>query len=310
MIDAGAWALEAEGLRRVYEGGRGRESRVALDSVTFRVARGAWCALLGPNGAGKSTLMRIACTLEPAREGRIRVLGMDPTRDVRRVRARLGVVFQRPALDPLLSVRENLLLHGALQGVPDCARAADEIARALDVADRLSDRVGTLSGGLTRRVDLARALLHTPDLLLLDEPTTGLDHEARMRFLADLEARRGSTGMTVVHSTHLMDEAERASQVILLDQGRIVGMGEPRELRAKLGGAVVRGTREAGPAMRDAGLSVTPTPGGVIGVAREGEVDRAVGRLASAGVPFEFGPPTLADVYVSMTGRTLDGEGA
>ncbi|MGD9691926.1 MAG: ABC transporter ATP-binding protein [Phycisphaerales bacterium] len=310
MSAGGGWALEAEGLRRVYPGGRGREARVALDGVSFRVERGAWCALLGPNGAGKSTLMRILCTLEPAREGRVRVLGADPADDVRAVRERIGVVFQKPAMDGLLSVRENLTLHATLQGVAEPTRAAEETAQALGVADRLPDKLGTLSGGLTRRVDLARALLHSPDLLLLDEPTTGLDHESRMRFLADLEARREATGMTVVLSTHLMDEAERASQVILLNEGRIVGMGEPGALRNALGGAVVRARREAAEAMRGVGLDVSSTPGGVMGVACNGDIEQAVGRLASAGVAFEFGPPTLADVYVSMTGRSLNGEAA
>lgn len=254
--------------------------------------------------------MRIAATLEPAAEGRVRVLGESTSASLSELRRRIGVVFQKPALDVLLTVRENLMLHAALQGVPDAPGVVGATASALGVADRLDDRVGTLSGGLTRRVDLARALLHGPELLLLDEPTTGLDHDARMRFLFDLEARREASGLTIVHSTHLMDEAERANVVVLLDEGRVVGDGRPDDLRSELGGAVVRAGRGSADSLREAGLKTSATPGGVMGVATEGEMGAAVSRLAAMGVAFQYGPPTLGDVYVSLTGRSLDGEGA
>jgi len=313
-------ALEIENLRRAYPR-RKAPPLAALDGVTLDLPRGVSLALLGPNGAGKSTLMRIVATLDRPDSGSVRVLGHDPSRGaaaVRAVRERIGVVFQRHGLDPLRSVEENLVNQAALFG----HSGADARARArhgaidLGIADRLATRVGELSGGLARRVDLARALLHGPDLLLLDEPTAGLDHAARNAFLRALEQRRDVAGLTVVMSTHLMDEAERTDRVALIDRGRIVAEGAPDELRRSVGGLLLRTGDAHAQALESAGLTVRTYAGEAIGAGEPGAVLEAAQRLGERlttgedATHLHLGPPTLGDAYLALTGHALDGEGS
>ena len=209
----------------------------ALDGLSFEVQPGELFGLLGPNGGGKTTLFRIVTTLMPPSSGTAEVLGHRTTIDPAAVRRSLGVVFQQPALDAELTVRENLRFHGVLVGLG--GRTLDErIDILLDVfglSDRDGDRVKTLSGGLARRADLARGLLHRPPLLLLDEPTTGLDPTARRELWAALARLRRDEGTTVVVATHLMEEAERCDRVAILDRGRLVALGAPGDLTAELG---------------------------------------------------------------------------
>ncbi len=228
-------------------------AHVALRDVTLQVAPGALYGLLGPNGSGKTTLFRILSTLMPPTEGQARVFGLDTEREPGPVRRRLGVVFQEAALDENLTVRENLRFQGALYGLHGADRRAriDELLRRLDVADRATDPVDTLSGGLRRRVDLARGLLHRPDLLLLDEPTAGLDPAARRTFWTAIRRLREAEGTTLLLATHLMDEADRCDRVGILSEGGLVADGAPETLKAELGDETIWLESESPTALRD-----------------------------------------------------------
>lgn len=212
-------------------------SHCALRDVSLTVEPGELYGLLGPNGSGKTTLFRILSTLMPPSEGRASVYGLDVARESDAVRNRLGMVFQAEALDETLTVRENLRFQSALYGLGSAKRRnrIDELLAALDVADRADDWVGDLSGGLRRRVDLARGLLHRPDLLLLDEPTSGLDPGARRTFWTTVQRIRESEGTTLVLATHLMEEADRCDRLAILSDGNLVAEGAPTALKADLG---------------------------------------------------------------------------
>ena len=224
-------AVDIQGLSHRYG------SHEALRDVSLRIDDGALYGLLGPNGSGKTTLFRIVSTLMPPSEGQASVFGLSTVDAPDEVRARLGSVFQDYALDENLSVRENLRFQGALYGLRGATlrERIDHLLRLFDVADRSADRVDTLSGGLQRRVDLARGLLHRPDLLLLDEPTTGLDPMARRTFWNAIERLRKEEGTTFLVATHLMEEAERCDRVAILSDGRLVADGSPETLKAELG---------------------------------------------------------------------------
>ena len=225
-------ALVADGLRFRYG------DAVALDGVSFAVQTGERVGLLGANGSGKTTLLRLASTrLRPA-DGTLTVGGLDVVADPDGVRRRLGVVFQSPALDDALTCREALTLQAALYGTPRAQRQSI-VGDALSdsgLTDRASDAVSTLSGGLARRLDLVRGLLHGPALALLDEPTTGLDPLARAAFWDLLDARRASQpdGAQLI-ATHDMAEAERCDRVVILARGRVVADGAPDALTSALG---------------------------------------------------------------------------
>ncbi|PSQ96265.1 MAG: ABC transporter ATP-binding protein [Bacteroidetes bacterium SW_9_63_38] len=225
----------------------------ALRSVTLDVPAGALYGLLGPNGSGKTTLFRILSTLMPPSEGNARVFGLNTTQRSEAVRNRLGVVFQDPALDEALTVRENLRFQASLYGLSGGDRRAriDELLARLDVTDRADDSVDELSGGLQRRVDLARGLLHRPDLLLLDEPTTGLDPGVRRAFWTAIDRLREAEGTTLLLATHLMDEAERCDRVGILSDGALVADGTPAALKAELGNQTLWVETDAPAALRD-----------------------------------------------------------
>jgi len=305
--------IEIRDVSRRYRARRGGD-RVGVDGVSLRIEQGQWVALLGPNGSGKSTLLRMLVGLDAPSSGRIGVLGGDPR--TRRSADRVGVVFQRTSLDPMLTVREILLAQAALFGITgrEARRRVEEGASGLGVADRLDDRVSTLSGGLARRVDLARALVNEPALLLLDEPTAGLDLSARHAFL-DAIARLHERSLTIVMTTHDMDEAERADRVVMLDEGRIVADDSPGALRASCGGRIVR-WRSSDPDDEidrlQPGAVRAPERGDtrIVTIEEDDRAQALVGLLASKGISFECGPPTLADAYLELTGRTLADEAA
>jgi ABC-2 type transport system ATP-binding protein len=212
-----------------------------LDDLSLSVQPAEIFALLGPNGGGKTTLFRLLSTLVPLQQGQASVLGLDLRSQSAGVRAALGVVFQSPSLDRQLTVAENLTHQGHLYGLrgrPLAARIDDLLAR-FGLADRRRHLVQTLSGGLRRRVELAKGLLHQPRLLLLDEPSTGLDPGARRDLWSYLEQARRSDGLTVLLTTHLLDEADRADRLGILDQGRLVALGAPAELKSTLGGDTI-----------------------------------------------------------------------
>jgi ABC-2 type transport system ATP-binding protein len=212
--------------------------RVALADVDFVVAPGTAHGFLGPNGSGKSTLFRLLATLTPPQTGSVTVLGLDLLRQAAEVRKRLGVVFQSPAVDKKLTVRENLRYGGALLGLGgrELAQRSDELLAAARLDDRAQDRVEELSGGLRRRVEIAKCMLGRPSLVLLDEASTGLDPAARADMWALL---RSQPGLTILFTTHLMDEAAEADQLTLLDQGRIVAQGRPRDLMREVGSQIL-----------------------------------------------------------------------
>jgi ABC-2 type transport system ATP-binding protein len=201
--------------------------RVVLDDVGFIVARGSCTALVGLNGAGKTTLFSLVTRLFAARKGRICVLGFDVNRDPGEALRRLGVVFQARTLDLDLTVAQNLRYHAALHGLGSReaqARAVETLSR-MDLDGRATDKARTLSGGQMRRVEIARALLHRPELLVLDEPTVGLDINSRSAILRHLRFLVATTGLTVLWATHLLDEIAPGDEVIVLHQGRVLATG-------------------------------------------------------------------------------------
>jgi len=215
--------------------------REALAGISLDVRPGELVALLGPNGSGKTTLFRILSTALVPTSGSVAVFGADVVRRPALARRELGVVFQAPSLDRKLTVAENLRHQGHLFGLHGRQLEA-RIAGALDrvgLSDRARERIEQLSGGLARRVELAKGMLHRPRLLLLDEPTTGLDPSARREFWAYLDAVRGEAETTAVVTTHLMEEAERGDRIALLDEGRLVALGAPAALKAEIGGDVL-----------------------------------------------------------------------
>jgi lipooligosaccharide transport system ATP-binding protein len=205
---------------------------VAVDAIDFDVATGESFGFLGPNGAGKTSTMRMIGAVSPVTEGALTVLGLDPRTHGPEIRARLGVVPQQDTLDTELTVRENLTLYGRYFGLSrlECRRRADELLDFAQLAERADEPVEPLSGGMKRRLTIARALINEPDLLLLDEPTTGLDPQAR-HLLWDRLYRLKQRGVTLVLTTHYMDEAEQlCDRLVVMDKAKIVAEGSPRQL--------------------------------------------------------------------------------
>lgn len=204
----------------------------ALQSVSFRVQPGEFCALLGPNGAGKSTLFALLTRLFVAREGRIVVMGQDLQANPRAALAQMGVVFQQMTLDLDLSVARNLAYFGALHGLSrrDTSLRSGEVLERLGMGERAKEKVGDLNGGHRRRLEIARALMHRPRLLLLDEPTVGLDARARAAITAHVHDLAHDDGIAVLWATHLVDEVSPADTVVILHQGRIVQTGQAGQI--------------------------------------------------------------------------------
>ncbi|MCS6954127.1 MAG: ABC transporter ATP-binding protein [Bryobacterales bacterium] len=216
-------------------------SRQALAGVSFAVRRGEIFGLLGPNGSGKSTLFRILSTMMAPSSGRAVVAGFDVDRQPEAVRQRIGVVFQSQSLDKKLTVEENLRSQGHLYGLAGRAlrQRVESVLGTLGLTERRRELVERLSGGLRRRVEVAKALLHQPEVLLMDEPSSGLDPGARRELWQHIEDLRERQGVTVLLATHILEEAERCDRLALLHEGRIVAEGAPAELKARIGGDVV-----------------------------------------------------------------------
>jgi ABC-2 type transport system ATP-binding protein len=216
-------------------------ARTALAGVSFEVREREIFGVLGPNGGGKSTLFRILATMLSPSAGTARVAGYDVERDPAEVRRRIGVVFQSQSLDKKLTVDENLRAQGYLFGLRGAALSEriEEVAGRFSLADRRHDLVETLSGGLRRRVEIAKGLLHRPSVLLMDEPTTGLDPGARRELWQYIQELRGRQAITVLVTTHILDEADAADRLLLLHEGRAVAQGTPAELKSRIGGDVV-----------------------------------------------------------------------
>lgn len=229
-------AIQVESLTHRYG------DRVALNDVSFDVRPAEIFGLLGPNGSGKTTLFRILSTLMVPTSGRVLITGFDPVRQPNEVRRRIGVVAQAQSVDVKLTAAENLMHQGHLYGLSG-ARLKHRIAEMLErvgLSDRAKDLVETLSGGMQRRVELAKGLMHSPLVLLLDEPTTGLDPGARRDLWLYLESLREQEGVTVLVTTHLMEEAERCGRLAILSEGKLVALGTPAELKSEIGGDVIQ----------------------------------------------------------------------
>ncbi|MFN8177200.1 MAG: ABC transporter ATP-binding protein [bacterium] len=303
-------AVETVGLGHRYG------ERAALDALELTAPRGELVALLGPNGSGKSTLFRILATLLRPTSGSARVDGRDVLAEPDAVRRSLGVAFQAESLDGKLSVRENLVHQGHLYGLSGKAlgRRVDEVLAGAEVADRAHDRVEKLSGGLRRRADLARALLHRPPVLLLDEPSAGLDPGARETLLAAL-ARYQRDGGSCLLTTHLLEEAERCDRVAILDRGRLVAQGRPEELVREIGGEVVELVTDAPEEVARAVSERFARPATIAEGSVRLEAERGAellplilaalpGRIRAASVA----RPTLADVFFRRTGHRYHAE--
>ncbi len=213
----------------------------ALRGVSLQVPRGSFFALLGPNGAGKSTLVSLMSTLLPMQGGQLQVAGLDVRRASSRVRRGLGLVFQEPSLDERLTVMENLDFHGRIYGLsgPERRRRAEHVLEVVELSEWQNATARILSRGMKRRLEIARGVMHDPALLILDEPTTGLDVQSRRAVWAYLGALRRETGLSLLLTTHQIEEAEDADLVAVIDRGEVLAFGTPGDLRAQLGGMVV-----------------------------------------------------------------------
>lgn len=285
--------------------------RTAVDDLSLEVRRGELFAFLGPNGSGKTTLFRVLSTLIPLQQGEASLLGFDLRTAASAIRRRLGVVFQAPSLDRKLTVRENLLHQGRLYGLSgdEIRRRSHDNLTAVGMADRADDLVETLSGGMRRRVEIAKALLHRPELLLLDEPSTGLDPGVRSEVWKFLGQLRDEQGVTVVLTTHLLDEAERADRVAVMHQGRLVALDAPESLRAAVGGDAITIRSEHPAALREAivaqfGCDARLLDGAIRLEQPDGHlwVAKLVDAFGSQIQTITLGKPTLEDAFIDLTG--------
>jgi ABC-2 type transport system ATP-binding protein len=297
-------AIETVGLGRDYGSTR------ALDALDLIVGPGTLVGVLGPNGAGKTTAMLLLATLMKPSRGTALIFGLDIARDRAAIRRRLGLVFQEPSIDGLLTVQENLRFAAGLMGLGGTVAqqaVASAIARTGLVA-RASQPARQLSGGWRRLTDIARATVHKPDLLILDEPTVGLDPEHRDRMWGLLEAERRERGTTILFSTHYLTEAEACDHVVLLAHGRVVAAGTPAALMAAVGGEVVEiegpDAERAARALQGVAtvqLSIRTERGYRLGISGpHDELARTVGATPRI-TRFAIRPATLEDVYFART---------
>jgi ABC-2 type transport system ATP-binding protein len=289
--------------------------RVALSDVTFDVRKGEVFGLLGPNGGGKSTLFRILSTMMVPTEGTASIAGYDVTHRAAAVRRHVGVVFQTQSLDKALTVEENLRAQGHLHGLSgaDLRGRMERAMEQLGLADRRKDLVETLSGGLRRRVEIAKALLHRPQVLLMDEASTGLDPAARRDLSRHVERLREQEGVTILLTTHILEEADRCDRLVLLHQGKVVADGTPGALRSRIGGDVVVLDTEDTASLAEGierrfGIRPVVADGQVRVEIENGHrfiaevVEAFPGTVDSVGLH----KPTLEDVFVRETGAGIE----
>jgi ABC-2 type transport system ATP-binding protein len=290
-------------------------NRLALAGVSFEVRQGEIFGLLGPNGGGKSTLFRILSTMMVPTSGRAVIAGHDVVREPAAVRRQIGVVFQTQSLDKALTVEENLRSQGHLHGLSGAIlrQRMEQAMEQLGLTDRRKDLVESLSGGLKRRVEIAKALLHRPRVLLMDEASTGLDPAARRDLSNYVEGLRRREDVTILLTTHILEEADRCDRLVLLHQGKIVAHGSPAELRSRIGGdVVVLDTGDTASLARNIEQHFGMTPN-----VRDGQVrveikngHRFITEVVEAfpGVieSVALHKPTLEDVFVRETGASIE----
>ncbi len=309
-MSASAPAISTQGLGRDYDGVR------ALDALNLDVAAGAMVGLLGPNGAGKTTAMLLLATLLAPTRGAARIFGHDVVRERAAVRRRLGLVFQETSVDGLLTVEENLRFAARLAGLAG-GQVGPAVAAAIDRAGlgpRAAQPARQLSGGWRRLVDIARATLHRPDLLILDEPTVGLDPEHRELIWTILESERRERGTAILFSTHYLAEAEPADQVVLLSRGQVVASDAPSALRNTVGAEVAEiegpGADRLARALRGLGVAtaVLRTERGYrVGITGEREAVMELATTAPGIDRLALRPANLEDVYFARTRGAGDG---
>jgi ABC-2 type transport system ATP-binding protein len=301
-------AIEVQDLTKDFKG------FVAVDNVSFTVAPGELFGFLGPNGAGKTTTVRMLCTLTRPSGGSARVAGFDVVREHDAVRRSIGIIFQDPSLDDRLTAWENLRFHAMIYKMPR-REVKDRISQALawmELEDRAREMVRNFSGGMKRRLEICRGLLHSPRVLFLDEPTLGLDPQTRNRIWERLLRLRSEQQVTLFLTTHYMDEAEHCDRIAIIDQGRIVALDTPQELKAQVRGDCVRirtADDEAAAAeiskryniepVRDASGLMLEVPDGA------GFVPGLVRELSVAVQSVTVHPPTLEDVFLKLTGHEI-----
>ncbi len=310
--------IEISHLTHVYPGSRKSPARLAIDDLSLAIGDGEFCILSGPNGSGKSTLFRILCGMALPSSGTISVGGFDLLKEPAKARAQMAVVFQSPAVDKHLSVAENLRLQAALYGLHggDYQARLAEAVDWTDLKDRLADKVDTLSGGLARQVELAKCLLTRPAILLLDEPTTGLDPSSRRNFISALHRIQRDRKMTVLMTSHIFSEAEDADRVAIMKEGRLLALDSPQVLRARLGHEmVVVQSRRADVLERkiqtDLGLK-TRHYGDEIRLEETSNGDslpvleRLLSHYRADIDSIAIKQPTLEDVFIHLTGRSAE----
>jgi ABC-2 type transport system ATP-binding protein len=331
--EAAALAIQVRSLSHTYKPVKQRRSKkhappeqdAALDQVDLEVKPGEIFALLGPNGSGKSTLLRILATVQAPRDnqGTASIFDSDIVGNAQAVRQHIAVVFQHPALDLKLTAYENLSVHAKLYGLSDNTLDAT-IKGALEqlgLTDRMHDHVESFSGGMRRRVEIAKALLTKPRLLLMDEASAGLDLAIQRDIWDDLRKLVAESGLTVLLTTHLMDEAEQADRVAVMANGKVVVVDSPDNLVAKVGGQVLEITPAAGTSPEQVSQRITDLftdrLAGHQPIASQGKVHlehpdavsmipELSDSLGEAATGFRLGRPTLADAYLKLTGQTLD----
>ncbi len=306
-------AVSISHLSHNYSARKNSTARQALQDVSLNANEGSIYGLLGPNGGGKSTLFRILSTALVPTQGDVLIFGIDVVKQPAQARPLCGVVFQNPSLDKELTVTENLKHHGHLynlSGAPLAGKIQD-VLKQLSLSDRSNDLVKTLSGGLARRVEIAQGLLHKPKLLIMDEPSTGLDPGAR-REMWDVLFDLKKLGVTILLTTHLMDEGDKCDDLMILHEGRAVAQGSPDALKKKIGGDIVAiqtsdPTTVAKTIHANWNLNPIVLDGTIRVEIQEGHkfvpqlIETFPGKISSV----QLGKPTLEDVFVRETGRTF-----
>jgi ABC-2 type transport system ATP-binding protein len=307
-------AVQCDRLTRRYG------DRTALDALDLTVAAGEIFAVLGPNGSGKTTLFRVLSTLLSPTDGRSAIFGKDLVTQRDEVRKQIGVVFQSPSLDKQLTPQENLRHHGHLYGLrgKPLEEKIHHLLDAVGLADRSRERVGAFSGGMRRRVELAKGMLTDPRLLILDEPSTGLDPSARIDLWAYLMRVRKEQGVTVLLTTHLMDEADRCDRLAILDRGKLLACDTPAALKDRIGGDVITLTTPQPDAVRQAmrerlqlnEKDVKQIDGTIRLERRRGHeyIPQLIEALPGLIDSVSVGRPTLEDVFVDLTGHRFRDE--
>ncbi|MEE8472969.1 MAG: ATP-binding cassette domain-containing protein [Dehalococcoidia bacterium] len=300
--------IEVEDLTKRFK------SVAAVDGVSFGVEEGEIFGFLGPNGAGKTTTINILCTLLRPTSGRATVCGFDVARQRSQVRHSIGVVFQDPSLDDRLTALDNLKFHAFIYNLPSKMRRQriEEVLGMVELWERRGSLVKTFSGGMKRRLEIARGLIHFPRVLFLDEPTLGLDPQSRSRIWEYVGRLRKEEGITIFLTTHYMDEAENANRIAVIDHGRIVALDTPEALKRMVGGDIINlktadDQRAMGEILEKFGIQAQQDGQGLaFEVSNGGEfIPRLVGGLGIEISSVGLRRPTLDDVFLKLTGREL-----